>query len=241
MRVLTPAEENALYCSLTLLSDEHQRSMQFWGKVTGMERDYLIVQGMGPDALSEPVSLFSLDSGNTWHLMPYVTEDDILTCKEIRGPYNGDAGYGYTVGDIDVKEATRLACFLKDCDYHCAVAPRGAFVLDESGSVRANDAFSGVSIEKAGRLTSYLHKRKPESTNLLIKEFTDGSVDCMPSINTDIPKGVWRMRYDSLLSVVVGTSLYYQGAVFYHKPESPVHGYYYFGDAQPNHDLAAML
>ena len=242
--VLTPEDEASLHSSLKLLSADYQTELQFWGKVSGLDADYLLVQAEchgGP--LLPPTTLYSVDCGRTWHLLQAVDAAGLALCALVRGPFAGDPSCGYTVKGQVIREAVRLAAFVQQCDHACAVVPRGALCMDENGKVVANRGFAGLEFSKAGKLSSYFHRRPLEagSVNPVAREHLDPTVDCMPSIQADIPKGVWRVTLDELTGTVFGCSLQYPGAVFYHKPHTATYGYYYTGDGQENQDLAFML
>eukprot|EP01063_Lacrimia_lanifica_P027269 TRINITY_DN3807_c0_g2_i4.p1 TRINITY_DN3807_c0_g2~~TRINITY_DN3807_c0_g2_i4.p1 ORF type:complete len:254 (+),score=98.33 TRINITY_DN3807_c0_g2_i4:169-930(+) len=239
---LAPAEEAALACTLKLLADEYKTPIQFWGKVLGMHGDYLVVTGYRDDVLAEPLALFSVDGGAKWHLLNAVGAKERAMCKAVRGDFQGDPSYGYQVGEVVVREAVRLAAFVLECGQSCAVVPRGALKMTEEGKVVPNAAFCGIDPPRAGKLTSYFHAvadtPKGEGPG---EDSAAASVDCMPSIHTDIPKGTWRVTFDDALGTIFGSSLRFPGAVWYHRPGTPIHGYYYFGYGQENTDLPFML
>ena len=239
---LTPSDEAALACALKLLGNSYRADMQFWGKVLGMDADYLVVQAEArDDALRAPITLFSTDCGQQWHLLPSVDSTAITLCSLIRGAFEGDPAYGYIVKGTPVREALRLAAFVQSCSESCAVIPRGAYVRNELGNVVQSKAFHGLDEEHAGKLTSYFHKRPLPATSAMEKQHLNPTVDCMPSIQSDIPKGVWRVALDDITGTVFGSSLRFPGAVFYHKPHTQSYGYYYVGDGLENSDLAFML
>eukprot|EP01060_Flectonema_neradi_P010000 TRINITY_DN17145_c0_g1_i1.p1 TRINITY_DN17145_c0_g1~~TRINITY_DN17145_c0_g1_i1.p1 ORF type:complete len:272 (+),score=13.82 TRINITY_DN17145_c0_g1_i1:54-818(+) len=240
---LTPSDKAALRCSLPLLAHEHKADVQFWGKVFGTSGDYLVTQVNKEDMLAPTSSLYSIDGGVQWHLLPTIDDETIELCRLIKGDLRGDPAYGYEIKGFTIKESERLIAFITLCDRHCAVVPRGAFQKGEDGKVRVNPAFMGISIQKAGKLSSYLHRRHLDTEKLssVHREHLDSSIDCMPSIYADIPQGVWRLAKDDMLGAVFGSNLRFKGSVWYHKPNTPIHGYYYFGDGQENTDLAFML
>eukprot|EP00755_Sulcionema_specki_P013572 Sspe_Gene.54310::Locus_29979_Transcript_1_1_Confidence_1.000_Length_879::g.54310::m.54310/K19757/RSPH9; radial spoke head protein 9 len=244
--VLSPAEEASLGCSIPLLCSEYQRQVQFWGKVMGITNDYLIVQAYGDDLLDRPTTLYSLD-GQTWNLLLPTSSDRAELCTKINGYFHGDPSYEYKVPDgestVPLKESERLAQFIDECDYHCAVVPRGALMRTEKGKVVHNRMFEGLEPSKASKLNSYFHRRRLENedTPLLLQEHLDANLDCMPGIHNDIPEGTWCVKYDPVLGVVHGESAAYQGAVWYHKVGTPAFGYYYFGHGQRNRDLCFLL
>eukprot|EP01065_Artemidia_motanka_P030356 TRINITY_DN36379_c0_g1_i1.p1 TRINITY_DN36379_c0_g1~~TRINITY_DN36379_c0_g1_i1.p1 ORF type:complete len:261 (+),score=80.00 TRINITY_DN36379_c0_g1_i1:158-940(+) len=248
-QVLSPAEQSALVCTLPILADEYKKQVQFWGKVKGLSGDYLIVQATADDLLAAPTTLYSMDAGLGWNLLHGVDEEKAALCADIVGCFRGDPSFEYRVevGEhaevVPVRESERLAHFVATCDFHCAVIPRGAFMYTERGTVTRNRTFQGLDADAAGRMHSYLHRRHldKESLPLLYQEHLDKSLDFMPGIHTDIPQGVWVLKCEPALGLVYGQSLLFRGAVFYHRPGTPVFGYCYLGNGEHNRDLPFML
>eukprot|EP01064_Diplonema_japonicum_P020859 TRINITY_DN30435_c0_g1_i1.p1 TRINITY_DN30435_c0_g1~~TRINITY_DN30435_c0_g1_i1.p1 ORF type:complete len:251 (+),score=32.42 TRINITY_DN30435_c0_g1_i1:69-821(+) len=236
---LASSDVASLERSLPLLSYEYKDEVQFWGKVIGIQGDYLICQGSDGGT-----GLYSTDGGNRWYLVPVVDESVSEVCRKIRGNFVGDPAYGYTIGGVAVREVQRLGVFIRDCDRNVAVAPRGAFSKNEVGSIEQNLAFTGLPPSAAGRLSSYLHRPFKDTVyepSLLKSESSVPSIDINESIAQDTPQGIWSLKLDPALGTIFGSSLLYPGAVWYHKPSTPIYGYYYFGDGQTNTDLAFML
>eukprot|EP01059_Diplonema_ambulator_P028664 TRINITY_DN47545_c0_g1_i1.p1 TRINITY_DN47545_c0_g1~~TRINITY_DN47545_c0_g1_i1.p1 ORF type:complete len:251 (+),score=39.20 TRINITY_DN47545_c0_g1_i1:76-828(+) len=236
---LTSSDEAALQRAVPLLGYEYGDTVQFWGKVLGTGNDYLVCQGSDGDVL-----LFSDDGGVKWYLVPRVDEKAAEACRKIRGAYMGDPGYGYVVDGTAIKELQRLSVFIQDCDANCAVVPRGAFTKNELGTIEVNTAFSGIPPSHAGKLNSYLHRpfnHTHYEIPLLKAESSIPSIDISESIASDIPQGIWCLKLDHSLGTIFGSSLLFPGAVWYHKPNTPIYGYYYIGDGQPDRDVAFSL
>ncbi|CAD2222063.1 hypothetical protein AGDE_12236 [Angomonas deanei] len=96
-RSLHVSEITALECSLPLLSERYGAPATFWGKITGLKRDYLIAQIQTGDVFSPCVSFASVDGGHTWKLLEEITEDQAQLCDELRGVYYGDLTFEYKV------------------------------------------------------------------------------------------------------------------------------------------------
>eukprot|EP00760_Papus_ankaliazontas_P033655 PhM_4_TR654/c1_g1_i1/m.74506/K19757/RSPH9; radial spoke head protein 9 len=143
---------------------------------------------------------------------------------------------------IAIKESTRLAYFVEEHDFNCAVAPRGMYIRTQDGRVVKNKTFEGIDPATAGKLSSYYHLRKrDQATTALNADQQNLSIDFLDSIRDDIPRGVWCLKYDPLLDVVVGQNLYFLGSTFFVKPNSPISGQFYVGDGEQNLDLCFML
>jgi hypothetical protein len=320
--MLSVAEETALHCSLTVLSQQTKKDIKFWGKVLGYSGDYLLCQGTGDDVLSARRSYFSTDGGLTWTILDQVAPDQREFCEQIRGLFMGDPSYEYRIqkirppeedvqvapaaevpnpedsaanpeateepeepedpedgaadpeagegqpegtapaeGDdapaeekksikkkvqiqiVAIKESTRLAYFVEEHDYNCAVVPRGLYVCTQDGRVVKNKTYEGIDPAAAGKLSSYYHlrKRDPNNSSALGNESCNLAVDFLDSIQEDIPRGVWGLKYDPLLDVVVGQNLYFLGSTFFMKPNTATSGQFYIGDGEQNLDLCFML
>lgn len=92
---LSVAERSALKCSIPLLASRYHCAASFWGKITGVRKDYLLAQ-VSPDGFFGPrVSFYSVDGGNTWKMLEDLTEDQATFCDMLRGVYIGDPEFEY--------------------------------------------------------------------------------------------------------------------------------------------------
>jgi len=140
---------------------------------------------------------------------------------------------------IAVKELTRLAAFVSDIEQLCRIVPRGHYLLEHDKLVK-NQFFQGLSLQNAGKLTQYLHARPRMEKPKLNTTFTD-CFDCLDPIIDDIPQGVWTIKHEPLLDLIVGANLLYPGFNYYHKAQTPTFGQYYFGTGERNLNLCFML
>jgi radial spoke head protein 9 len=159
----------------------------------------------------------------------------------------GDAAYEYRVAAADgtsmtVKESERLAWFVRVHDNMCRVAPRGAFLKHEDGTVRPNIAFQGLDRAEAGFLNLYVHVRKQQpKVSALEMESVNKAIDFAAPLTEDIPDGVWRLKADPLRGVVYGETIQFPGAIFYHVPETQQFGNLYIGDGNVCEDMAFIM
>jgi len=91
-KTLTPKEKTCLLTTLPILSADYKSTTRFWGKVEGMENDYLIVQLTG-EHLLKAEHVFSSDGGLTWHLLDKTTEEQRGHCDQLRGLFTGHPEY----------------------------------------------------------------------------------------------------------------------------------------------------
>eukprot|EP00759_Apiculatamorpha_spiralis_P033145 PhF_6_TR3443/c0_g1_i1/m.5016/K19757/RSPH9; radial spoke head protein 9 len=142
---------------------------------------------------------------------------------------------------VAIKESTRLSFFVEEHDFHCAVVPRGQYIQTQDGRVVKNKTFEGIDPAAAGKLTSYFHLRRKDQAAGLAADAKNISIDFLDSINDDIPHGVWSLKYDPLMDVVVGQNLFFLGSTFFLRPNTIFNGQFYFGDGEQNLDLCFML
>jgi radial spoke head protein 9 len=60
---------------------------------------------------------------------------------------------------INLKESDRVHYIVRAIENDCQVVPHGSFKLNSSHEVCRNEAFRGLSLEEAFKLTSYSHFR----------------------------------------------------------------------------------
>ncbi|ESL07735.1 hypothetical protein TRSC58_04572 [Trypanosoma rangeli SC58] len=282
--VFSTSERVALATSIPLLMEKSKRrTMLVWGKVYGFKNDYTIVQAFDDDLVAQPVIYYSVDGGlsfvflGTTESLMQRTMDEVVNEKQkkmlmyrMRGPFMGDPSYEYRVVDeltgstSSYKESLRLVLFIDAHDFHCRVAPRGAYYRELRNAtlppeIKRNTAFTGLkrAHEEALSLRNYYHLRahnpyieliaRAEGSLLHAKSGLerleeDQNLDAIFfPISDDLPGGVWRLRYDPVHNVVLGRSVRFVGSVFYHVPETNKYGTVYMGDGNINHDIAFEL
>jgi len=308
-QVLTAAEKAAIQVSFVLLAKDTKGKIKFWGRVSGVECDYLLCQKETEDIFTNE-TFYSVNGGLSWMLLPPTSETQAEYCKQLRGVLIGNPQYEYKIEElvpdipiaedkieaadhtpkedeakdddeaeeeeqeeedkpedeeaaeedapaeeeaveeeapkkvdkkpkkqiVSIQETTRLAFFVEQVDFNCSCVPRGAYLLNESDMVVPNKFFEGLSDHDAGKLSSYCHTRPMQNA----QKGTD-CFDFMDTLDQDVPRGVWTLKFEPILGLVVGANLLYPGLTFYHKPSSNTYGQYYFGDGQQNFDLPFML
>lgn len=248
-RSFSTAERAAVAASLPLVA--HAAKLPYfrvWGKVFGHKNDFIVAQCYDTNVLAQPRSYFSMDGGLTFNVLDPVSQARFTHCSRICGPYLGDPAYEYRVIDpvtteaVSIKESERLAWFVQQHDSDCRVAPRGALLRHEDNTVRVNTTFDGLDFSAATYLNQYLHVRQPRRVvSALEQEGVFLPADFFDPLVDDVPTGMWRLKYDSMLQLVSGTSSLYPGSVFFHRPETPLYGNIYMGDGAVNGDLAFTL
>jgi radial spoke head protein 9 len=242
------AERTALLTAAPLLlSNSKLASVKVWGKIHGYKADYILVQAFTIDVSQAAQTFFSVDSGVTFSVLDVVSDKKFQQIKSISGVFMGDAAYEYRVASADgsfvtVKESERLAWFVKVHDDMCRVAPRGAYLKHEDGTVRQNITFQGLERSEAGYLNLYVHIRKQQpAVSALELEAVNKALDFAQPLTQDIPDGVWTLKADPLRNIVYGETFQFPGAVFYHYPETQQFGNVYIGDGNVCTDMAFIM
>ncbi|CUG04150.1 Hypothetical protein, putative [Bodo saltans] len=248
-RSFSLAERTAISATLPLLAHTAKvPNHRVWGKVFGFKNDFIVVQCLGTNVLETPRSYFSVDGGLTFSVLDTPSPSKLGHCALIKGQYMGDPAYEYRVVDpvtgltISLKESERLGWFVLQHDADCRVAPRGALLFNEDGSVRTNATFEGLDNVEAVYLNQYIHVRAPRrNSTKLEEEGTYVSADAFDPLVDDVPQGLWNIKFDGMGGLVIGTNAKYPGSAFFHRPETPLFGSVYMGDGSVNGDMAFTL
>ena len=188
--------------------------------------------------------------------LPALTADYVSKSKSVTGRFRGDPSFpleeppepepdaeeGVEVESF--REIHRLANTIIDIDHDVAVIPKGAFMADAAHQIIKNKAYDGLSYAAAGDLRSYLHFRKAESplaVAALEKPGLPSAEAVFDQITNDKPKGAWNVNYDSSSSSAYLRSTYWPGYFMYQTIGCGEYGGVYFGNGQPNRDLAFAL
>ncbi|NWU67162.1 RSPH9 protein, partial [Pterocles burchelli] len=204
---LSPEKRAALGSSLLLLQRDYRfQRVCFWGCIQGLQGDYYIAQGLGPDRAAPRSRLYSLNCVE-WSLLPPATQEMVAQAEQLRGRFHGDPSFEYECAESSaedaekliedgkepvIKEEARLVATIELIDRAVGIVPRGAFVKTPLGSVHENRNFEGLSLMEAKKLSSYFHFTEPvnlKNKTLLEKADLDPSTDFLDSLEHDIPRG----------------------------------------------------
>ncbi|XP_068041527.1 radial spoke head protein 9 homolog isoform X1 [Anomalospiza imberbis] len=258
---LSPERRAALGASLPLVQRDYRfERVWFWGCIQGVRGAYYIAEGLGPDRAAPRSRLYSLNCLD-WSLLTPATKEILALAEQLKGRFQGDPSFEYSLAEINaeaaarlvqsgkepvIKEEARLIATIEQIDTAVGIVPRGAFVKTPLGSVHENRHFEGLSLVEAKKLSSYFHFTEPanlKNKTLLEKANLDPSTDFLDSLEHDIPrgKGSWSIQLEQGGTVVVLRSLLWLGLTFYHVPMTKQFGYVYFGTGEKNLDLPFML
>ena len=240
----------------TLQSSLHLKSLHFWGKISGLSKDYFIAQGKETDDVFGQTKTFLSTNCAQWALLPEVNPAFTTAVKEaildIRSPFTGGLSNVVSINNpefvqdngtnelstiqrertLKVTEEQRIALFVEKVDFHCSLAPRGAFVLTPRKAVEVNTFFTGLSEESAQLLASYVHMRdavRLKNKSLLEREELGKSLDFLDAASDDTPHGSWSLRRDAITGAVTVRCNRFPGALHFHVPGTALYGNVYFG------------
>jgi len=93
-------------------------------------------------------------------------------------------------GADGITEEQRLAALVAAVDDSCAVAPKGALLLDARHRVVQSPSFKGLTADQAMDLKSYVHWRAPQQPDKIKIRETKGltqTTDFLDTIHADEP------------------------------------------------------
>jgi len=257
---LSVEERSSLQASLILLKEsQHFKEVRFWGKVRGLARDYLVCQGTIDEAGnvapfdSKRITFKSTD-GVVWTTLAEVDDEMMNKCAmynelftgdlaKVSGTVEGGEGEGEVPSDA-VTEEKRLATLVARVDEACAVAPKGALLLDARHRVVQSPSFRGISADVALDIKNYVHWRAPTQLDKKRAFETKGltqTTDFLDSIEADEPSGCWSPIFEPSACMATLRNNVYPGFVAFASMAGPSYGHVYFGNGLRNDDIAFML
>lgn len=146
---------------------------------------------------------------------------------------------------IEMKEEYRLALIVKTITDECAMVPRGAISKRVDGLNVINPVFQGLKFTVATDLNNYQLYRSPQNDwneNLLTRPYYDYATDFLDTLDAVAPpqhsNAVIVDEYDAMVFI---KSLLWPGMLFFHKCDTSLHGFVYFGNGRKNSELLFMI
>ncbi|KAI8592249.1 Radial spoke head protein 9 [Geranomyces variabilis] len=245
-------ERAALASSLqTKKAQEKLDNIWLWGKVLGVQRDYLVAQALSSDDPFSRKFYYSIDLVN-WLQLPEVVGPEMDKITQIPVRFSGDPAFEYTIAadseegeETVINEEKRLSGTVALINYETEIVPRGAYYRDAMHKLHKNTSFAGIPASELGQLTNYLHFREGFNVNkkTLLERANafDESIDIFESVAGDTPKGVWSCQTERTGSVAILRSLLWPGYTFFHTATPPKWGSMYYGGGQRNLNTGFML
>lgn len=249
-----------LECGLSLLRDEENRDVYFWGKLFGTTADYYIAFGLKDTDAEVPAKVwFYAGEDFEFKAIPAISQQ----CAEkvvqlgLISPLSGDPCQVIEPAELleedeqshpamgqKMTEIIRVAQMVLEIDFDTSVVPRGAYSLNESRSIVPSSDFKGLGASQASSLENYVHFRPPSSfAALRALAPTDAQFysNFLDPLEKDLPKGCWAVRHDHSASVVTFRSHCWPGYMAYHIVGTTKFGSAYFGYGQRCKDLPFLL
>jgi len=244
--------------SLPILKKNYKFSkVLFWGKLQGMQADYLIAKGIEESYTT--TKFFYCTDGVSWAQLPAVTDEMIADVASV-------TTHGLLLsGDIStqiqlpvpplpegaeppeeepepkfVTELDRVAVMVATIDKDCAMCPAVALIKKADGTVTDSPTFTGLSFEKATAVSAYVLMNQPKEVSVNADALT-ASTDFLTSCADIVPAGSLTCKFDEATSIATWRSLLYPGFMAYSVVGSAVCGYAYVGSGLANPDIAFML
>lgn len=127
----------------------------------------------------------------------------------------------------------------------CAMVPRGAVSRQVDGSHVLNAMFKGLKLSMATDLNNYQLYRMPHNDwneNILKRPSYNYATDFLDTLDAVAPpqhyNAVSLDRYDGMVFI---KSLLWPGMLFFHKCDTQMHGFVYFGNGRKNCELLFMI
>ncbi|KAI9206251.1 uncharacterized protein BJ171DRAFT_597914 [Polychytrium aggregatum] len=258
--VLNTEERAALRSSLLLKKNEERLDeIGLWGKILGVQKDYMIAQATGEDHFVRKF-FYSTDLV-TWLQLPEVTVEEIKIVDTIMSRFYGDPAYEYITAKNEEQESTgddephveekritelkRLSGVIALINHQVQIVPRGAYYRDHLHKLSLNPAFQGLTRDGLGKLTEYFHfcEGFDINTRTIMDRANsfDESIDIFDSLARDEPKGIWSLIMEKSGASVIIRSLLWPGYVFFHSPRPCKWGSFYYGSGQKNLNIGYML
>ncbi|XP_068632896.1 radial spoke head protein 9 homolog [Battus philenor] len=253
--MLTNELISLLETSLTLLQVEnHFSTIQYWGQIYAMDKDYYIAVGINDDVLNDKKYFYTTDF-NFWGLLPRAKKKYKFLSLLATVPFRGDIAEkikvldeALEINDPDrcriMKEEKRLTATISNICEEAEICARGQLVKRSDGTAVISPNFYGLTASEAKLLKSYLHIRPAQhkwNTNLLTRADYNLSMDFLDSIDMDIPNGCWNLSLENVGTVAYLKSLYWPGMMYFHKIKTPDAGFLYVGNGRKNLDVPFLL
>lgn len=145
---------------------------------------------------------------------------------------------------LTMPETCRVAHFVTAHDQACLLVPRGAYLL-KGDDCAANRTFSGLDVDAAQQMHSYLRLHAPanwERNKAIYGPTFHTTTDFLTPIVEDRPEGMWSLKYDSSMGAVTVENLFFEGSLFWLKCNGGNQwGQVYIGTGERNLDLCFVL
>lgn len=154
-----------------------------------------------------------------------------------------DAEMGIYLKPKAITELDRLSYVENELQAIMAI-PKGFYKFTPTGVIQRNEAFSGLSKEKAMQIEYWQFARlprDPEIQNLIARGEAIYNENCRDCVANDFPMNSWSIQEDVTGTVATLKSLLWPGYYAYHRANTSIYGSIYIGDGLRNDNLPFMV
>lgn len=267
---LNVEERVAMKAAILKARGEGAGQIQFWGKIFGKQRDYLICCSTDTSTVFPSKNFFYSTTGD-WELKKLIKRSmnatQLALAQKLHATYKfqGDPAKpldeerkeelkegdeDITAADATYRELHHLAYVVWAVDNGTSIVPRGSFSINSTGALVQNPSFKGLSASSAAVLSSYYHLRPPQARAsewgnktgaAKMEDVLDQVGASRPASKGPSPLGAWAAGLNASSDSVHIRSLEFPGYFFFHDLEDGSYGGAYFGEGGCNRDLGFML
>jgi len=236
---LNVEEKSCLSTSLLLLKDSQQlKRLFFWGKITGVQKDYYVAVGGSENVMVGGRTYFYSTNMSDWSPLPEIAGKEAEFAVAVRGRFMGDSAFEYTLdgepedrldengqgfGDT-INEEKRLSATVRAIDADTSVVPRGAIFKGKMNEYKVNETFQGLTQSELGLINYYYHERPSTGLRARINKEHDPATDrfdVFDCLAYDVPEqGSWSCTKEKGGAYALLRSLKWPGYIAYHAPKS---------------------
>jgi len=124
------------------------------------------------------------------------------------------------------------------------VCPKNRIKFVPTGEHKRNEAFRGLSKEDCFKLDCWQFMRPPQDEQIkgkIARGEAVYSTECLDNVANDMPKNAWSIQGDVTGTLASIKSHLWPGFMAYHKCNTNISGFFYFGDGIRNSNLAFMV
>jgi len=143
-----------------------------------------------------------------------------------------------------ITELDRLSYIVRLIDHECAVVPNTAYRCTPNDEIRSNMHFKGLTAAEARCVKNYCHFRpNSEQTriDLLARHERTQIINFFEGLSNDVVDGAWDLQMDENALTSYIKHAKWPGFVSYHRANSDIHGYAYFGDGRKLRDIHFLI
>ena len=155
-----------------------------------------------------------------------------------------DEDAGIVIPSKNVSELNRLSQVVHSIENNCSVIPKGSFKFTPLKETIRNEAFKGLSQEKAFSIENWQHFRviqQPDKVGLFYRDEAVFNNNFLDDISADFPRNCWSLVKDSTTTVANLRNNLWPGYFAFHRVNTPVYGGIYIGNGIRNNDLPFMV